>query len=92
MAVLQLPPNGDIIFGGDHGYISISPGAKPDLYKPNIHLTSLEVNNKKINAGDALNGNILLAKTFAFPQESFRSSQNDPLSLNFEPCTTGSLQ
>jgi len=47
---------GEILFGGDNGYISISSSIKPVAYKPNVHITSLEVNNKKVNAGDKVNG------------------------------------
>ena len=57
------------VFGGDNGYISISPTANPNLYKPKIHFTSLEVNNKKIIAGDASNGSVLLHQDIAFAPE-----------------------
>lgn len=59
-------PNGNIIFGGDNGFISISPGARPNLYKPEVHITSIQINNKKVNAWDIVNGSVILHRDIAF--------------------------
>ena len=60
---------GEILFGGDNGYISISSSAKPISYKPNVRITLLEVNNKKVNAGEKINGETLLPFDIAFVPE-----------------------
>jgi signal transduction histidine kinase/ligand-binding sensor domain-containing protein/DNA-binding response OmpR family regulator len=41
-------PDGELLFGGDNGYIKFSPQIKPNNYQPNLFLTSLEVNNKTV--------------------------------------------
>lgn len=61
--------NGDIIFGGDNGYISISPRTKPNVYNPKIQITALEISNKRVNSGEILNGNIFLEQDIAFTPE-----------------------
>lgn len=58
--------NGDIIFGGDNGYISFSPDAKPNLYQPKVYVTSLEISNKKIASGEVINGTTVLHQDIAF--------------------------
>src|SRR5262249_15489289 len=40
--------SGDILFGGDNGYISIPPSSKPNFFKPRVYVTSLEINSKRI--------------------------------------------
>ena len=43
-------PKGQIIFGGDNGYIVFDPkDAKPNTYQPPVYFTSLEINNRAIN-------------------------------------------
>ena len=60
---------GEILFGGDNGYISIASSAKPVSYQPNVHITLIEVNNKKINAGEKINGETILQSDIAFTPE-----------------------
>src|SRR4029079_12849564 len=62
-------PDSEILFGGDNGYISISSSAKPVSYKPSVHITSLEVNNKKVNAGEEIDEEPLLTNDMAFTPE-----------------------
>ena len=57
-------PTGEILFGGDNGYIKIDPDVRPNLYAPAVEITSLEVNNKKILPG--LQTENLLTKDIAF--------------------------
>jgi signal transduction histidine kinase/DNA-binding response OmpR family regulator len=42
-------PSGELHFGGDNGYISISADAKPSTYQPPAYITAIEINNEKIN-------------------------------------------
>ncbi|MFD1002847.1 two-component regulator propeller domain-containing protein [Ohtaekwangia kribbensis] len=58
-------PEGDIIFGGDNGYIRLSPAIKPNVFEPNIYITTLEINNKIIATDEAIDGTILLQKDIA---------------------------
>ena len=76
-------PNGSIIFGGDNGFITISPEAKPNLYKPEVHITSLEINSKKINAGDLVNGNVFLHQDIAFTPSIMLKYEQRSLTIQF---------
>jgi len=57
---------GEIIFGGDNGFITFSPKKTvPNSYAPPVFITSLEINNTKINVNENKNG-VLLKKDIAF--------------------------
>lgn len=59
-------PSGEIIFGGDNGYISLHPRhAIPNLYSPEVYITALEINNKPISTDDTL----LLQRDIPFTQD-----------------------
>jgi signal transduction histidine kinase/DNA-binding response OmpR family regulator len=64
-----IAPDGQIIFGGDNGYIRISPEVRPNLYAPQLRITSLEVNNKKIQPGAPDGNDLSLSKDIAFTDE-----------------------
>lgn len=67
-------PDGKIIFGGDNGFISIDPTARPNLYKPKVYITSLEINNRRVNPGEAIDDKVVLNGDIAF---------TDRLNLNY---------
>jgi signal transduction histidine kinase/ligand-binding sensor domain-containing protein/DNA-binding response OmpR family regulator len=62
-------PEGEIIFGGDNGYITLSPRVKPNVFEPNIYITALEINNKIINTDEAIDGEVLLQKDISVTNE-----------------------
>ncbi|HEY9044320.1 MAG TPA: two-component regulator propeller domain-containing protein [Ohtaekwangia sp.] len=53
-------PEGDVIFGGDNGYITLSPAVKPNTFKPHVYITALEINNKMVHTKEEINGKALL--------------------------------
>ena len=58
---------GELLFGGDNGYISIDPSsAQPNDYQPSVYITNLQINNTKINVGDSLNNRPVLTKDISF--------------------------
>lgn len=63
-------PEGEIIFGGDNGYISFqSEELKPNHYQPKIYITALEINNKPVTNDDEIDGKVLLDNDISFTQE-----------------------
>jgi signal transduction histidine kinase/ligand-binding sensor domain-containing protein/DNA-binding response OmpR family regulator len=60
---------GDIIFGGDNGFISLSPRILPAHYQPHVYLTSIEINNKVISPRQEVDDKILLNNDIAFTKE-----------------------
>ncbi len=75
--------NGEIIFGGDNGYISISPLVRPNMYEPPVRITSLEINNRKINAGDILNENVVLRHDIAYTPEIILKYSQRSIAVEF---------
>jgi signal transduction histidine kinase/DNA-binding response OmpR family regulator/streptogramin lyase len=61
--------NGDLIFGGDNGYIRFSPALKPNVYEPDIRITNLEINNKSVGPRQEVDGRILLEQDIAFTED-----------------------
>ena len=58
--------NGELIFGGDNGFISLLPEkAIPNTYRPPVYITHLEINNTHIPIGENING-IILKNDIAF--------------------------
>lgn len=46
---------GEIIFGGDNGYISLFPQhVIPNPYQPEVYITGIEINNKPLSTEDTL--------------------------------------
>jgi signal transduction histidine kinase/ligand-binding sensor domain-containing protein/DNA-binding response OmpR family regulator len=61
---------GEIIFGGDNGYIVCQPNKlKPNLYQPKVYITTLEINNKTVSNDEKIDGKILLQNDIPFTQE-----------------------
>lgn len=62
-------PQGDLLFGGDNGYISFQPGIKPNAYEPNVFFTSLEVDNKAVTPFQVINSNTTLQEDISFTKK-----------------------
>ncbi|MBT1709695.1 response regulator [Fulvivirgaceae bacterium PWU5] len=58
-------PAGEIIFGGDNGYVTVSPQVKPNSFAPQVYITSLEVNHHPLLPGQTLDGETLLTQDIA---------------------------
>lgn len=76
-------PAGEILFGGDNGYITISPDTKPRAYQPQVHITSLEINNKRIGTSDTIDGEVLLPNDIAFTKELELNYTHRSLAVEF---------
>ncbi len=74
---------GDILFGGDNGYLSISSAIKPEHFKPHVLITLLEINNKKINAGEKINGETILPLDIAFVHDITLDYSNRSIAIEF---------
>ncbi len=74
---------GEILFGGDNGYISISSTVKPMEYKPNVLFTLLEINNKQINVGEKINGKTILSQDIAFVHDLTLDYSNRSIAIGF---------
>ena len=61
--------SGEIIFGGDNGFIGLHPDITPNDYKPEVYITSLEINNKPVFAGQEVNEKVLLHEDISFTKE-----------------------
>lgn len=75
-----LSDGGNILFGGDNGYIEINPRAfDAPRGKPNIHISSISVNNQQVLPSDSA----LIKKDIAFSSSiNLRYNQNS-ISLDF---------
>ncbi|HEY4653960.1 MAG TPA: two-component regulator propeller domain-containing protein, partial [Cyclobacteriaceae bacterium] len=63
-------PSGEIVLGGDNGYVRFSPEnvhAKP--YKPDVYITAIEINNKTIVANERVEGDVLLQNDISFTKQ-----------------------
>lgn len=62
--------SGEILFGGDNGYISLQPGkVLPNTYQPNVYITGLEINNKPIASDEKVDEKVLLENDISFMRE-----------------------
>jgi ligand-binding sensor domain-containing protein len=60
---------GDLIFGGDNGYITFPTDIKPNLYQPDVLITSLELNNKIVLPNQEMNDKVILIEDISFTKE-----------------------
>lgn len=75
--------NGDLIFGGDNGYIRLSPALKPNLYTPDIRITSLEINHKAASPRQEIDGHTLLEQDIAFTEDLVLNYAQRSLAFEF---------
>lgn len=62
-----LKDTGEILFGGDNGFVSVNPQQTHTLfYKPKVYITALEINNKIVNYGDTVDNQVLITKDIAY--------------------------
>ncbi|MEB2774664.1 two-component regulator propeller domain-containing protein [Algoriphagus sp. D3-2-R+10] len=67
--------DGQLLFGGDNGFISFSPFQVEVLEnQPPVYITHLDINNRPIKVNDTINGRVLLDQDISFIDE---------LALNF---------
>lgn len=78
-----IAPDGEIVFGGDNGYIRISPDARPNLFAPKVRITSVEVNNKKLQPGTPAENEPTLSQDIAFTEELHLSYSQRSVAVEF---------
>ncbi|MBN8653031.1 MAG: response regulator [Cytophagales bacterium] len=53
-------PQGELLFGGDNGYLTIQTSRTQLLnFQPKVYITSLAINNKTVNQGDTIGRHVL---------------------------------
>jgi signal transduction histidine kinase/ligand-binding sensor domain-containing protein/DNA-binding response OmpR family regulator len=75
--------NGELIFGGDNGYITLLPDVGPNVYQPRVYITSLEINNKKVNTIENPEAEISTPSDIAFVNELELSYGQRSLTFGF---------
>lgn len=62
--------SGEIIFGGDNGYIIFNPEtAKPNYFNANVFITAIEINNRNVSIDEKTGGKTLLQEDIAFTDQ-----------------------
>jgi signal transduction histidine kinase/ligand-binding sensor domain-containing protein/DNA-binding response OmpR family regulator len=74
---------GEIIFGGDNGYIVLQPDARPTLYNPKVFITTLEVNNEKLGMANKSSANAAADPDIAFVKDINVNYQQRSLTFEF---------
>jgi len=63
-------PAGEIIFGGDNGYITFQANKlRSNLYQPKVYITALEINNKAVTNDEEIDEKVLLENDISFTPE-----------------------
>jgi signal transduction histidine kinase/ligand-binding sensor domain-containing protein/AraC-like DNA-binding protein/ActR/RegA family two-component response regulator len=75
---------GDILFGGDNGYIDFRPATvEPNLFQAPVYITSIEINNKNIGIHDEVDGEVLLTRDISFTKKLELSYQEHSVTFEF---------
>ncbi len=61
--------DGELIFGGDNGYITFQTDIKPNHYQPDVLITSLELNNKIVLPNHEINDQVILTEDISFTKD-----------------------
>jgi len=79
--------NGNIIFGGAHGFNLFNPESisSPDI-KPQLLFTDFQLFNKTINAGDTINGKVVLTSSITKTQSLVLNHNQNVFSISFAAC------
>lgn len=76
--------NGDIIFGGQDGFLSFNPNAiSKSTFNPFVRLTNLSVSNQTISPNNEYGGKVILQKDIAFTQDLTLEYSQRSFSLEF---------
>jgi signal transduction histidine kinase/DNA-binding response OmpR family regulator/ligand-binding sensor domain-containing protein len=76
-------PSGELIFGGDNGYVKLAPDIRPHVYAPPVLITSLEINNRRIHPFTILDQEKLLEQDIAFTKSLNLSYAHRSISVEF---------
>ncbi len=79
--------NGEMIFGGAHGFNFFNPININDiLSKPKLVFTDLQLFNKSIGVGDTIKGSIVLTKSITQTQSLVLNHLQNVFSIEFAAC------
>ena len=79
--------NGDLIFGGAHGFNLFNPLAISSLnLKPKLVFTDFQLFNKSVNAGDAVEGKVVLKQSITHSQSLVLNHNQNVFSIEFAAC------
>ena len=76
--------NGDLIFGGDHGFNIFNPGNISSFnIKPQLVFTDFQLFNKSVNVGDTIGGKIVLTKSITATRSLILNHDENVFSIEF---------
>jgi signal transduction histidine kinase/ligand-binding sensor domain-containing protein/DNA-binding response OmpR family regulator len=79
--------SGQMIFGGPHGFNQFDPENINTIgNKPKLLLTDFQLYNKSINAGDTINGNIVLKRSITETSDLTLTHNENVFSIEFAAC------
>ncbi|MCR8559537.1 response regulator [Mucilaginibacter sp. BJC16-A38] len=79
--------NGQLIFGGAHGFNLFNPeGITITRRKPQLLFTDFQLFNKSIAVGDTINGNVILKNSIAATHDLTLSHNENDFSIEFADC------
>ncbi len=75
---------GQLLFGGDNGYILIDPmQAIPNTFSPKVYISELQVNNSKVVIGNQTEDNAILQKDISLTDQLVLDYDQRSISLTF---------
>lgn len=74
---------GNLYFGGDNGYITISPEAKPNTFKPKLFFSKLRINNSLVQPGKNSNNDFDLPEDIAFIKDLELNYNQRSIAIDF---------
>lgn len=79
--------NGDLIFGGAHGFNLFDPQSiKSFSAKPQLLFTNFELYNKTVGVGDTINGNVILNQSITRSRSIVLNHKQNVFSISFAVC------
>jgi signal transduction histidine kinase/ligand-binding sensor domain-containing protein/DNA-binding response OmpR family regulator len=79
--------NGDMIFGGAHGFNLFNPAnINSSDIKPPLLFTDFQLFNKTVNAGDTVNGKVFLTSSIAKTKSLVLNHNQNVFSISFAAC------
>jgi len=79
--------NGEMIFGGAHGYNLFNPEKiKPFDFKPKLLFTDFELFNKTVGVGDTVKGDVILTRSITQTRSLVLNHNENVFSISFALC------
>lgn len=79
--------NGSMIFGGPNGFNWFNPlNISTFSIKPQLTFTDFQVSNNSVNAGDTINGKVILVKSISYTHDITLTHSENAFSISFADC------